>query len=68
MRSSWIYLVEQMGAAQDPSYSVQAGGPNGQQQIQAVATDPNGRTISGMVTVWMYSGCVDEHGDPVDQC
>jgi hypothetical protein len=66
---SWYVNGSYIGSTgESPELSVQAGGPNSSQNIQATATDPNGRTISGTATVWTYSGCVDEHGEPVDQC
>jgi hypothetical protein len=66
---SWYVNGSYIGSTgESPQLSVQAGGPNSSQNIQATATDPNGRTISGMTSVWTYSGCVDERGQPVDQC
>lgn len=56
---TWSWYVDGTfyGTTNSPEMTVQAGGPNASQTIQVVASDPDGRSVSGQATVWMGSAC-----------
>ena len=66
---SWYVDGTYVGSTGDsPELTVQAGGPNTFRAIRAIAVDPSGRTTDGSTTVYTGSGCVDEDGNPLDEC
>ena len=49
---SWYADGSLVGTTTDPQFTVTAGGPSTQQQLEVVATDGNGHSVSGLTTVW----------------
>lgn len=53
---SWYADGSLVGTTTDPQFTVTAGGPSTQQQLEVVATDGNGHSVSGLTTVWVNCG------------
>lgn len=56
---TWSWYVDGTlnGTTSDPQFSVMAGDPLTQQQVQVVATDVNGHAVSGQTQVFATAGC-----------
>jgi hypothetical protein len=54
---SWYVDGSLAGTTSDPQFTVYAGGPTYNQQVDVVTTDGNGHSVSGSTTVYVTSGC-----------
>jgi hypothetical protein len=54
---SWYVDGSLVGTTTEPEFTVNAGEPSNMQQVEVVATDGNGHSVSGSTHVWVGSGC-----------
>jgi hypothetical protein len=54
---SWYVDGSLAGTTSDPQFTVTPGGSTYNQQVEVVATDGNGHSVSGSTTVYVTSGC-----------
>jgi hypothetical protein len=54
---SWYVNGSLAGTTADPQFTVHAGGPSTQQQVQLVGTDGNGHSVSGTTNIRATAGC-----------